>query len=652
MSRVPKSGGGGGHGSLDGAVIAAVLPFVPPWAGWILLPLVPFLLRRWAAPSITAMMAAAACVTLAAVGLAAFAAHLFRARGLSVRIHAVVTMAVAGGWVLVALMLGARTPSPALWAVGFLVPITWSMRRVARAMGDAEGGDGWGELAKKARLPGSRVLSVRQDGDQITAKVRVAAGEQTGADVAAAVPNIASVLGAPPAGVRAVPSRTRADEAELTVVMRDVLASAPLWPGLSAPGRSITEPIVIGVYDTGAPLQLWLPGDPKVERVSTHILWAGMTGTGKSHGARLFLAEALSRIDCEVWVFDTVKGRQTFGPMVGLFDRLVLEQDAARKAIKALGPLLKERTDYLADRGLDQWVPGCGLAYLLVHVEEAAALLANSSAFIPLAQQARSAGITLSVSLQRTTSTNLPTDVRAQIANRCCFGLMKGDATYALSDVTLDAGADPEAWGATRPGALYAEVLGVPTEQWPTPARTFKARTDDLAAALAGRRPAAATPPAASPAVAPTSEEDVDELDELADELVDELADLDDLDDDDTTSGLPTPESPEPDIAVDPEQDIPADDDEVIPLPLPAPVAKVGREEALRQLREYLARMAEQGWERVYVGQLLEFAQSVGRSRPWLSGELAAMVKAGDLEEDPERGAYRLRARAGAGVAG
>lgn len=661
MSRVPKEAKLG-RGGIDGAVAAAALPFIPPWAGWFFLPLVPFLLRRWAHGDVTAMTAAGACVTLAAVGLAAFAGHLFRARGMSVRIHAVVTMAAAGGWCLVGLILGAQRPSLPLWAVGFLVPLTWSMRRLAQAKrGDEDGGDGWGDLAKRAKLPGSRVQAIRQNGEQLKARIRVAPGEQTGADVAAAVPNIASALGAPPAGVRAVPSRDRADEAELTVVMRDVLAQPTLWPGLSAPGASIAEPLRIGVYDNGAPVLIWLTGDKKLLRVSTHILWAGLTGTGKSHGSRLMLVEALSRPDCEVHWLDIAKPHQTLGPLAGLADQLITERKAAQAAIKALPALIRARTDFLAARGYDEWVPGCGLPYLLFHIEEAPDLIGSSTAIVRPAGLARSAGITLSLSMQRTTHTSMPVDVRQQMGTVACFGLKDGDAQYALSDFTLDAGANPEAWGQSRPGALYLETPGAPQEQWATPARTYAADTGDLAAALAGRQPVKWTPAGGTGAVEPARGDDGQgdeaapaDLDALADELVGDLDDVEELDDDapDGVSGLPVPESPEPDLDVDPEQDIAEDDDEVLQLALPEPVEKVGREEALRKLRAFLAHLAEQGFEQVYVNQLVDFRHSIGRSRPWLSGELAAMVERGELEPSPERGAYRLRARVGAAAAG
>lgn len=629
MSKPPRTASRTLGGGLNAAVQAAAVAHGGPWLAWFVLPLLAFLLRRWTDGESVGVGLTSAGLTAATLGLAVFAGHLFRARGLSVRVHAVVTLLAAGSWLLLALINGIlRTPSPQLWFVGLLVPLTWSMRRIAKGMREGENADGWGEIAEKVKLPRSRVQAIEGDSERVTAKVKVEPGVQTSRDVVAARESIASLVGAPLNGVRVTTEPGQpANEANLTINMRDVLATSTAWPGPSAPGASITAPVLLGVYDDGAPIRVWLPGDEEADRVSTHFLWAGMSGAGKSAGALIFLAECLTRYDCEVWGIDTVKGLQTFGPIADAMDRVVTDRAEAKALVRSLPDLIRERTSFLASQGYTQWVPGCGLRYLVIHMEEFAELLVSPRATVSAARTARGAGVTLSLSTQRTTHTNMPVDVRQQMGTTLCFGLKEGDAVYALSKETLDSGADPEAWGITRPGAVYVENPGIPQVDWSKPARTFKASRDQLAAAVAGRQPG---PVSGSPAVFTGPGPDDDDLDDETELVV--------------------PPSPEPEVEADPTVDIPADEDQVLTLELPAPVTSVGREEAVARLREYLRRMAEEGHERVKVEQLVEWRRSVGKSRPWLSGELAKLQEAGELEPDPERGAYRLPSPVGAGA--
>lgn len=629
MSRVPTGASRAlGGRSLDGMVAAALVPHAGPWAGWIVLPLLAFVLRRWAGSDVTSMGLAAATVTAAGVGLAAFVAHLL-ARRTGVRLHAVASVAAAGLWLLLALTLGARPPIPALWAVGLLVPLTWSIRRIAKGLREGDGTDSSNDLVEKIGLAGARFgrAKLAEDSPTVTVPLHLAPGQQTIADARAAAERLeTAVPGLRPGSVRVTPGAS-AGVPIVTVAPVDVLNARIPWPGPSAPGKSIAEPIEFGRYEDGEPLRLWLPGDEEESRASSHFLIAGMTGTGKSWTGRILLADILTRIDVEVRGVDTVKGLQTFGPVAGAMDMVITDEKEARKLLAGLPAQIKERTAHLTEMRLDQWQRGCGLRYLVIWIEEASSLLAGNRRFIRIAEQARSAGISLVISLQRPTHENLPTSVRNQFAGVLCFGLKEGSAEYVLTNATLDSGADPEAWGASRPGQMYAELLGVPEARWSTPARAYVPTREQLTAAVAGRRP--------EPSVIPTG-------------AVEAVDDDDQDDEDEPEEQMTVPPSPEPDIPADPEQEIPEDDDEVLPLSLPEPVTRIGRDEAVRRLRAYLRAMADAGHERVTVKQLVEFRQSISYSRPWLSGELSAMERAGELEPDPERGAYKLPAPVGA----
>lgn len=627
MTRAKTAPATAGHHSLDSAVLAAAVPHAGPWLGWVLLVPVAVLLRRWSAADPTSLALASACIAATTAGLAWFWAHLLHARPVSVRLHAITSTIAAGVWVVLGVTIGPHAPVPAVWTVGLLVPLTWTMRRVAKAMGETEGGNGWDDLGKKVGLAGSRIQKITEKGERTDGVVRVKGGEQTSKDVQAARERIASVLGVPPAGVRVTPSPRRGDEAMLSVTPRDLLSRLIPWPGPTAPGASIADaPITLGIYEDGDPLQVWLPGDHELGRPATHWLIVGMTRTGKSQCGRMLVGDARTRYDVELWAVDTVKGRQTLGPVEHLIDRFATTRPEAKQLNDDLRTLLRERTDHLAARGLDQWAKGCGLSYLILLIEEGADWLADSETFVRIAQQAGSAGISLVVSLQRPTYTNLPTDVRSQMGGVMCFGLKEGDETFALSDVTLEAGAAPQAWGQSKPGYCYLESPAEPQQRWAIPARTYIADRAQLEALV----PGGAAPEPAAPVAAETDEEDLDvDVDELEDEEPYPYA---------------VPPSPEPDLPGDIEQPIPPDDDLVIDLPeLPEPVAEISREEAMRKLRAYLAMMAAQGHTLVSVAQLVELRQQLGRSRSWMSRALAELEERGELEPDPTQGTYGLR---------
>lgn len=465
-----------------------VLPWLWPWALCIaLLPLAAGLWALWGRDPGAAPWGAVA-LALGTAGLSLLAWRAGRARGVIVRAHAAASVAVAGTWTMTAMLSGPFTrPVIDVWVCLLLVGgISWNIRRGLRGQGE-EHDSGWSTLAERVKLPGSRVMSPVRDGLQVRATIEAQRGSQTAADIVAARERIASGLGVPAQGVRLTPDPESAARAHLTVVTRDVLKTPTPWPGPSRPGQSIAEPLVLGTRENGDPLELWLPGDHRAGRSATHVLVTGMTGAGKSAAGRLLLAEILTRPDAQVWLIDSVKARQFTGPFRDRVTELATETDAARVLISKLPGLITERADELGARGYDQWERGCGLPYLVVHVEEAASVVASSRPFALAAQTARSAGVSLVVSLQRAVHTNLPTDVRQQLGAALAFGCRPGDERFSgLSAEVLDAGASPQTWGASRPGYCYAEIPGTDPALWSAPARTFVSDSAGVAAALGG----------------------------------------------------------------------------------------------------------------------------------------------------------------------
>jgi Helicase HerA, central domain len=463
----------------------ALAPWLAPWAGAVaLFPLGGAGYVMWGRDPQAAPWAAVG-LALAVVALATLAYRAGRARGPIVRAGVAAGVACAGAWLLAATLTGPWTrPTRDLWVFLLIVgPCSANLVRLLRGDGQ-DGNGGWAKLGDAVKLPGSRVLSARRDGERIHAVVEGAPGT-TQDEIMAAGPRIASATGAPAGGVRLVADPDHGRRANLTLVTRDLLKAPIVWPGPSARGASIAEALLLGVREDGSPLRLWLPGDEQAGRAATHVLVTGMTGSGKSVTARLIVTEALTRSDCEVTIIDTVKGAQFVAPFRRLSKcTVVTSGDAAKAFLASLPALIADRAEQLGSRGYDQWAAGCGLPYRLVLIEEAAAGLGTSRALAVASQTARSVGVGLVVSLQRATHQNLSTDVRAQMATVLAHGCRPGDERYGLSAETVDSGAAPQRWGATRPGYVYGEIVGTPSESWSSPARVFIAGIGAVTAEL------------------------------------------------------------------------------------------------------------------------------------------------------------------------
>lgn len=129
--------------------------------------------------------------------------------------------------------------------------------------------------------------------------------------------------------------------------------------------------------------------------------------------------------------------------------------------IEAIKRAIPIRTDYLTSKGLDHWVRGCGINFVIFHLEEAARF-AKVDELIELVEAARSAGISIVISLQRATNDRLKTSARYNLGGNMCFGVkMKRDASFGLSEYAIEAGASPHMWQDKKPGYHYLEVTGL-----------------------------------------------------------------------------------------------------------------------------------------------------------------------------------------------
>lgn len=411
------------------------------------------------------------------------------------RIHA--TLSTAAGTSYLVIGTVADPFHPALLSTlvigGAVAAGSWNIRQALRVNPDSKdeqkGAVETGVLVKaigdaKVKLRGKPKV----EPNKATIPLQLAAGEVTSDDLGNRVKHIASELGVSPTSIRIVPDPDRADQATLIVVPKDELKTSTPWPGPSSMGGSITEPIVIGIYEDGEPAVLWLPAGPG--RNATHYLAAGMNGSAKSTGLSVVAAEVLTRYDVVMWAVDPSKGMQTFAAFLPYLDWVEMTEAGGNRMIDALTQVITARANELGRHGFKNWTPEAfaqlGMPYMVVWIEEAAKFFRNGTEMEGLVMEARSAGISVEISLQRPSATSMPTDVREQLGGVLCFGV-KGSTTadMALPDDVRDAGARPEAWENRKPGYCYLVAPGVDEERYPTPLRTYLIDDDQITAALA-----------------------------------------------------------------------------------------------------------------------------------------------------------------------
>lgn len=584
------------------------------------------------------------------------------------RLHATLTTAAGTSYLVVGTVTDPLAPAllSALAIGGAVAAGSWNIRQALRVNPDAKNaGQGAVETGVLTKAIGNAKVALRGqpkvEPNKVTAPLQLAKGEVSSDDLGNRVKLIAGELGVSPTAIRIVPDPDRADQATLIVVPKDELKKPTPWPGPSTPGGSITEPVEVGIYEDGQPAVFWFPAGPG--RNATHFLTAGMNGSGKSAGQSVAITEALTRADVIVWAIDPSKGMQTFAPFLPYLDWVEMTTTGGEAMIDALSRVITARANEMGRHGHKNWTPDVyadlGMPYMVVWIEEAAKFFRNGTEMEGLVMEARSAGISVIISLQRPSASSMPTDVREQLGGVLCFGV-KGSTTadMALPDDVRDAGARPEAWENRKPGYAYLVAPGVDEERYPTPLRTYMIDDDQIAGALAvAPRPTAdpVTAAAAGDAYAqrtihapdsPLTSTDPPQETDMPD---DEQAIAAQVERDITAADAPDT-GPWPDTsALDADREIPPVR-QVWAFGPAQPEQSAGREltteEAMDQVMALLAEFRAEG--KTKVGPK-DFAPHWGkgnrlnRSRAWLSPRLAELADAGvHLRDTDTPGEYLL----------
>lgn len=661
------SGGGG----VVEYLLHRVKPHLPPWlagagTGLASLPAHYY----WANNA-----AAAAGLTLASVALTGVTWWAGKATTQQRRLHSAITIAAGSTWFTAAAIAGPDAgPLGGLYFMGVpALALSWNIRLVLRRNPDATPGGADGGLLEKVGLAKTQITRSTVAPNKATFDLQLPRGELTTDDVTKAMPLLASALDVPKNAVRMTPDPDSASRAQLTIVPHDLLKNTVPYPGPSHPGGSIADPVHTSIYEDGTPGVLYFPGDPDENRNAMHLLVMGMTGSGKSEGGITALTEIVSRRDVVVWASDPVKAEQTLGPLLPAIDWAALDMKSTQAMIEALKAAIPARTAWLAKYGYKQWVPECaetqadgspGMPYLIGWFEEAAKPIRelDDEVFTGISQEARSAGISLVISLQRASHTQISTNTRASLGSSWCYGVRNdSDAGFALDDEVLDAGACPHVWKDKKPGYCYLVANGIPETFWATPARSYLTPreytdwivltfasvraaldpvTTEAAARAAGRHFTQRTRyPLPGTTDAPPRENTMTTYDHEPYDPDEEG----DYRDEHEHQGDDGPYD-EDDDGIDPEHEI-SEVSHIVQLaerPQEKPRERITPAQARQAMEEILDEFEAEGRTLVRPLDFMEHCDRHGRSRSWVSSQVAALIMAGRLAETGEIGEYLI----------
>jgi pyruvate/2-oxoglutarate dehydrogenase complex dihydrolipoamide acyltransferase (E2) component len=287
------------------------------------------------------------------------------------------------------------------------------------------------------------------------------------------------------------------------------------WPGLTHPGESFAMPLSTSYYSTGQRAWYSFCRTPEGWRSRlcpdfespNDVLYGrqGMTRAGKSGDAAIEIAEVCSRRDVVPIYINLAKLGQDAMWCLDFMALAAANNALARVLFQGLRKLGEYRSRILGEAGIRSFGPEAyerlGLAYVYVFADEYD-VVKNGADLEWLATKGISLGIRLSFTLPRAVGDKMSTDIRGAVGMWGQWGITQDyDKGFVLSKETIEAGANPEQWAATVPGAHYHDMIpGVDPKMYPIDMRTYRTRQDyaDLRRAVEAARatftPATFTP--------------------------------------------------------------------------------------------------------------------------------------------------------------
>lgn len=384
-------------------------------------------------------------------------------------------------------------PTIDLWLIlAVLVGLSWNIRMAPKAHEEESdpAAIGPGRLGKQLMaslgLEGSNLRVKSHDENRVNGALELAAGEHTVKDAQGVREKLAGAVGVPANRVTMVEDDEDPNLVHTTIMRRDVLKQVVAWPGPSRPGATVFEPYNMGVCSDGSVSEKYVA----MREGAEHELQMGTTGSGKTSGSLVEVAEAMSRRESATIVIDFVKGIMNFGCLADGLSKFIIDRKTAEKFFRSLPKVIAARGNFLGARKYKAWEPGCGLTFLTVQVEEASFLVEFDN-IDEVAKAARQVGIRLVWSTQRSIHTEMSTTLRAMLTSTTCYGVGDDFDSGILPEEVEAAGADPFKWKNTRRGYHYFVQGGmdVPMQVKAMPRRQYRLFAQEEAAAegLAGQ---------------------------------------------------------------------------------------------------------------------------------------------------------------------
>lgn len=383
---------------------------------------------------------------------------------------------------------------------------TWLIYRIdafrAATSGEEKDGSGLAALVKWPKGAKIRPGSIEADEFAITAEV-----DHDGIPLAQ-IRSSAEAIEENPAFIRgraSVVGGEMGGRSTIRLVHTDPHSIWRPWPGLTHPGGFYHEPISTSYYSTGEKQWYSFVKTPKGYRSKLAPNFAspngtfkgsqGMTSSGKSGDAAIELAEVFSRSDVQVVYIDTAKLLQNAGWCLEFCSLAAANRRDSGLLFAALRRLGEARTRILGEAGIRDFgheaIEKTGLSWIHIFADEFD--VAKQGADMTwLATKGRSLGMRFSFTLPRAHGGALDTDIRGAVGMWCQFGINQDyDKGFALSDETIAAGANPEQFGTSVPGAHYLDgAPGVDKRLYALDCRSYMTHEDygDLRAAVIAAR--------------------------------------------------------------------------------------------------------------------------------------------------------------------
>jgi hypothetical protein len=389
------------------------------------------------------------------------------------RLYAGTAVLAGGAWLAIAALIGPfASPLPqALGIGGLILAVPWWANRRRRARVRVERTIAvWPDIAKAVGLTGSQVMSATVDLWGWRARLRLARG-QTIADVTARIPAIESGLGTHRNAVRVLPTPDDlANRCELRILDHDPHADAVTWHGPSV--NSITQPIELGPFEDAEPCRVLF--------LRRHAIFGGTTGSGKSGGLNVLLANLAECRDVIIWAIDLKKGME-LKPWAPCIDRLATTPEQAERLLADAVAILLGRADALAGIGRREWHPSPDAPALVIIIDEYAELAESAPDAMrytdQIARLGRAVAVTLVAATQRPTQAVMGKGaVRSQMDIRISFRVReRRDVDLVLGQGMLTAG-----WNAHTLNAPGKFLVSAPEHDTPRRARAYLITDDDV----------------------------------------------------------------------------------------------------------------------------------------------------------------------------